>query len=410
MKLDLNESFNNSQDRLIYTVSQISNKIKLILEDSYPAVWVRGEISNFKIYSSGHTYFNIKDSSSQIRVVMFKNASVGLGFEPKNGDEVLIFGRISTYLKSGDYQIIVNRMEQYGQGLLYDAYEKLKSKLAKEGLFDQEHKKKIPDIVNKIGIVTSKDGAALYDILKVINSLNVNVDVLIYPARVQGEQAEKEIIRAIEYLNIHRKDLDVLFVGRGGGQLEDLLAFNSETVARSIFRSKIPTVSCVGHEVDFTIADFVADLRAPTPSAAAEIVLRKKIELQKRLAFLKTELCNVMDNTLSNCRQYLTKLKNSKALTRPQDLYKEKIDYVNEVSGKLLKNIERIVYYKTEKLENVSHKLQILSPYNVFKRGFAICFDEKNKVVKSAKDVDIGQQIKVQLYVGNLYAEVKKYD
>ncbi|MDR2616805.1 MAG: exodeoxyribonuclease VII large subunit [Endomicrobium sp.] len=410
MKLELNESFNNSQDRLIYTVSQISNEIKLILEDSYPAVWVRGEISNFKIYSSGHTYFNIKDSSSQIRAVMFKNASVGLGFEPKNGDGVLIFGRISTYLKSGDYQIIVNRMEQYGQGLLYDAYEKLKSKLAKEGLFDQEHKKKIPDIVNKIGIVTSKDGAALYDILKVINSLNVNVDVLIYPARVQGEQAEKEIIRAIEYLNIHRKDLDVLFVGRGGGQLEDLLAFNSEDVARSIFRSKIPTVSCVGHEVDFTIADFVADLRAPTPSAAAEIVLRKKIELQKRLAFLKTELCNVMDNTLSNCRQYLTKLKNSKALTRPQDLYKEKIDYVNEVSGKLLKNIERIVYYKTEKLENVSHKLQILSPYNVFKRGFAICFDEKSKVVKSAKDVDIGQQIKVQLCVGNLYAQVKKYD
>jgi exodeoxyribonuclease VII large subunit len=410
MKPELNESFNNSQDRLIYTVSQISNEIKLILEDSYPAVWVRGEISNFKIYSSGHTYFNIKDSSSQIRAVMFRNASVGLGFEPKNGDEVLIFGRISTYLKSGDYQIIVNRMEQYGQGLLYDAYEKLKSKLAKEGLFDQEHKKKIPDIVNKIGIVTSKDGAALYDILKVINSLNVNVDVLICPARVQGERAEKEIIRAIEYLNIYRKDLDVLFVGRGGGQLEDLLAFNSEDVARSIFRSKIPTVSCVGHEVDFTIADFVADLRAPTPSLAAEIVLRKKIELQKRLAFLKIELCNVMDNALLNCRQYLTKLKNSKALTKPQNLYKEKIDYVNEVSGKLLKNIERIVYYKTEKLENVGHKLQILSPYNVFKRGFAICFDEKNKVVKSAKDVDIGQQIKVQLYVGNLYAEVKKYD
>jgi exodeoxyribonuclease VII large subunit len=410
MKLELNESFNNSQERLIYTVSQISNEIKLILEDSYPAVWIRGEISNFKIYSSGHTYFNIKDSSSQIRAVMFKNASVGLGFEPKNGDEVLIFGRISTYLKSGDYQIIVNRMEQYGQGVLYDAYEKLKSKLAKEGLFDQEHKKKIPDIVNKIGIVTSKDGAALYDILKVINSLNINVDVLIYPARVQGEQSEKEIIRAIEYLNIHCKNLDVLFVGRGGGQLEDLLAFNSEDVARCIFRSKIPTVSCVGHEVDFTIADFVADLRAPTPSLAAEIVLRKKIELQKRLAFLKTELCNVMDNTLSNCRQYLTKLKNSKALTRPQDLYKGKIDYVNEVSGKLLKNIERFVYYKTEKLENVSHKLQILSPYNVFKRGFAICFDDKNKVVKSAKDVDIGQQIKVQLYVGNLYAEVKKHD
>ncbi|MDR0617307.1 MAG: exodeoxyribonuclease VII large subunit [Endomicrobium sp.] len=410
MKLELNKSFNNSQNRLIYTVSQISNEIKLILEDSYPAVWVKGEVSNFKLYSSGHTYFNIKDSNSQIRAVMFKNASAGLGFEPKNGDEVLIFGRISTYLKSGDYQIIVNRMEQYGQGLLYNEYEKLKNKLAKEGFFDQEHKKKIPDIVNKIGIVTSKDGAALYDILKVINSLNVNVDVLIYPARVQGEQAEKEIVTAIEYLNIHHKDLDVLFVGRGGGQLEDLLAFNSEDVVRSIFRSKIPTVSCVGHEIDFTIADFVADLRAPTPSAAAEIVLREKIELQKRLAFLKTDLHSCIDNTLSNCRQYLTKLKNLKALTRPQDLYKEKIDYVNELSSKLLRNIGRVVHYKTEKLENVSHNLQILSPYNIFKRGFAICFDGKNKIIKSSKNVYIGQQIKVQLDIGNLYAEVKKYD
>jgi exodeoxyribonuclease VII large subunit len=406
---ELNEDLNNGQNRLIYTVSQISNEIKLILEDSYPAVWVRGEISNFRLYNSDHMYFSIKDSNSQIRAVMFRNTNRGLNFEPKNGAEVLIFGRISTYLKSGDYQIIVNHMEQFGQGALYNAYEKLKNKLEKEGLFDQKHKKKIPDIVTKIGVVTSKDGAALHDILKVIDSLNINVEVLICPTTVQGKQARKDIVQAIEYLNMYHKDLDVLLVGRGGGQIEDLEAFNSEDVARSIFNSKIPIVSCVGHEIDFTIVDFVADLRAPTPSAAAEIVLRKTIEFQRQLVSLKENLYSALDNALLYCSQYLERLKSSKALTRPQDLYKEKIDYINDLSIKLLKGIERFINYKIEKFENIKHKLQILSPYNVFKRGFSVCFDEYNKVILNSKDVEIGKQIKVQLAIGNLYAEVKKY-
>ncbi|MDR1418131.1 MAG: exodeoxyribonuclease VII large subunit [Endomicrobium sp.] len=410
MNIELNEDLNIDQDRLIYTVSQIGNEIKLILEDSYPAVWVRGEISNFRLYNSGHMYFSIKDSESQIRAVMFKNANIGLNFEPTDGAEVLIFGRISAYLKSGDYQIIVNHMEQFGRGVLYDAYEKLKNKLEKEGLFDQKYKKQIPNVVSKIGIVTSKDGAALHDILKVINSLNVNVEVLIYPATVQGKQAQKDIIHAIEYLNMHHKDLDVLLVGRGGGQIEDLWTFNSEDIARSIFNSKIPIVSCVGHEIDFTIVDFVADLRAPTPSAAAEIVLRKTIEFQRQLGYLKENLYSAMASVLNYCNQYFDRLKNSKALTRPQDLYKEKIDYINDLSVKLLKNIERFINYKIEKFENINHKLQILSPYNIFKRGFSVCFDENNKIILDSKNVEIGEQIKVQLALGILYAEVKKYD
>ncbi|MDR2395043.1 MAG: exodeoxyribonuclease VII large subunit [Endomicrobium sp.] len=406
----MNIELNNEQDRLIYTVSKISNEIKLILEDSYPAVWVRGEVSNFRLYSSGHMYFNIKDSDSQIKAIMFRNTNVGLNFKPTDGNEVLIFGRISTYLKSGDYQIIVSHMEQFGQGALYNAYEKLKNKLEEAGLFEQKYKKKIPDIVNKIAIVTSKEGAALYDILKVIDTLNIDVEILICPTRVQGKGADKEIVKAIEYLNIHHRNLDVLLLGRGGGQIEDLWAFNSEDVAKAIFNSKIPIVSCVGHEIDFTIADFVSDLRAPTPSAAAEIVLRKRIELQRQLTSLKANLYNAINNTLVYCNQSLQRLKNSKALTNPQDLYKEKIDYINELSNKLLKNIERIANYKTEKFENIKHKLQILSPYNVFKRGFSICFDENNKIIKESKDIEMGKQIKVQLAVGNLYAEVKKYD
>jgi exodeoxyribonuclease VII large subunit len=410
MKIELNKDLNNDQDRLIYTVSQISNEIKLILEDSYPAVWVKGEISNFRLYNSGHMYFNIKDLESQIRAIMFRNANIGLNFEPADGDEVLIFGRISTYLKTGDYQIIVNHMEQFGRGALYDAYEKLKNKLKKEGLFDQRYKKQIPDIVSKIGVVTSKDGAALHDILKVINSLNINVEVLIYPATVQGKQAQKDIVQAIKYLNMHHKDLDVLLVGRGGGPIEDLWTFNSEDLARAIFNSKIPIVSCVGHEIDFTIADFVADLRAPTPSAAAEIVLRKTIEFQRQLIFLKENLYSSMNSVLNYCDQYFDRLKSLKALTRPQDLYKEKVDYINNLYFKLLKNVKRFTNYKTEKFENIKHKLQILSPYNVFKRGFSVCFDEHNKIILDSKNVEIGKQIRVQLALGNIYAEVKKYD
>ena len=243
MNQDLEFNFENGSEnddgRLIYTVTQISDEIKTILEDSYPGVWLQGEISNFKLYNSGHMYFNLKDENAQINAVMFRNANTGLTFAPEDGMKVLVYGRISSYPKRGDYQIIVNQMEQYGRGDLFEAYEKLKKKLTEEGLFDENSKKEIPLLVNKIGIVTSQDGAALHDILKVLNDLNANVEVLIYPVRVQGKEAEKEIPQAISYLNKNHKDLDVLLVGRGGGSIEDLWAFNTEPVARAIYESDI---------------------------------------------------------------------------------------------------------------------------------------------------------------------------
>jgi exodeoxyribonuclease VII large subunit len=404
------EEHDNNDGRLIYTVSQISAEIKLILEDSYPGVWVQGEISNFKLYNSGHMYFSIKDANARIKAVMFQNANTGLAFAPKDGMEVLVYGRVSSYHKYGDYQIIVNHMEQYGKGELYEAYEKLKKKLDAEGLFDGSVKKKIPYIVNKIGVVTSQDGAALHDILRVIDNLKVDVEVLICPARVQGKEAEKEIQKAVEYLNDNHKDLDVLLVGRGGGSIEDLWAFNTEVVARAIFNSKIPTVSCVGHEVDFTIADFVADMRAPTPSAAAEMVLRQRSAVPGQVEQLWDSLNDVMDLIFNNNLGRLERLKSSRSLLKPHLIYEDKIAYVDGLSERLKNITERFFEAKFENLKNASHKLNILSPLSVLERGFSICFNDNNKIIKDSKNVKNGDIVNIKLASGSFSAEVKSYD
>jgi exodeoxyribonuclease VII large subunit len=400
----------NNDGRLIYTVSQISAEIKRILEDSYPGVWVQGEISNFKLYNSGHMYFSVKDANAHIKVVMFQNVNIGLTFAPQDGMKVLVYGRVSAYPKYGDYQIIVNHMEQYGKGELYEAYEELKKKLGQEGLFDKSVKKTIPNIVNKIGVVTSQDGAVLHDILGIIDNLKVGVEVLICPARVQTKEAEKEIPRAIKYLNDNYKDLDVLLVGRGGGSIEDLWAFNTEVVARAIFNSKIPTVSCVGHEVDFTIADFVADMRAPTPSAAAEMVLRQRNVISGQLEQLKYSLKDSMDIIFNRNIQNFERLKSSRSLQRPHLIYEDKISYIDDMGERLKNNVERLFETKFEKLENTSHKLNILSPLSVLERGFSICFNGDNKIVKNSKNVKQGDIVNIKLAFGGFNAEVKSYD
>ncbi len=398
---------NRGDGRLIYTVTQISDEIKLILEDFYPTVWILGEISNFKLYNSGHIYFNIKDKNTQIRVVIFQSASIKLTFSPKDGMKVLICGRVSSYPKRGDYQVIVNRMERCGSGELYEAYGELKERLKAEGFFDESAKKPIPDIVNKIGIVTSQDGAALCDILKVIDSLNANIETLIYPVRVQGKEAEKEIPQAIEYFNSRHKDLDVLLVGRGGGSVEDLWAFNMESVARAIFASEIPVVSCIGHEVDFTIADFVADMRAPTPSAAAEMVLRSRNDIKKRIEFLRESLNGAINFILYDRSVELDKLILSRALTKPYLIYEDKISYLAELDNRLLKSIGSLFKSKSENLGNVSHRLDIVSPLSVLKRGFSICFDSNNEVIEDSKDVNVGDDISIRFASGSLNAKVK---
>ncbi|MDR2192108.1 MAG: exodeoxyribonuclease VII large subunit [Endomicrobium sp.] len=392
--------------RLIYTVSQISDEIKLVLEDSYPAVWLEGEISDFKTYNSGHMYFYLKDENAQIKAVMFQNANISLTFAPKDGMKVLVFGRISSYPKRGDYQIIVNKMEVCGRGLLSEEFEKLKKKLQALGYFDEAAKKEIPKLINKIGVITSQDGAALRDILSVLEDLEANAEVLIYPVRVQGKEAEKEIPQALHYLNANCKDIDVLLVGRGGGSIEDLWAFNTEAVAKAIFDSTIPVISCVGHETDFTIADFVADLRAPTPSAAAEIAVRGKKELKRRVETLQETLTDEMNFVVENYENRLKLFSSARAFQKPHLIYEDKITYVDELGGMLFKNIKILCDLKYSKLGDVSHKLDLISPLSVLNRGYSICKDESGNIIKNADSLKIGETINVKFSQGAAAAKV----
>ena len=393
--------------KMVYTVTEISNEIKTMLEDIYPGVWVTGEISNFRLYSSGHMYFNIKDENSQINAVMFQSANVSLDFAPEDGEHVLVYGRISTYPKRGDYQLIVDNMRRQGKGILSEEFEKLKNKLKNEGLFDVSAKLPIPEVVETIGVVTSKDGAALHDILKVLDGMDADVKVLIYPVRVQGKEAEHEIPSAIRYLNENHKELDVLLVGRGGGSIEDLWAFNTEPVVRAIFNSAIPVISCVGHEVDFTISDFAADFRAPTPSAAAETALRSTVEKKRRFRELKEILFDEINFVLDNIKSKLDILSSARAFTRPHLIYEDKIAYIDELGGRLDSSVKKILNFKKDDVVNIMHKLDLVSPLAVLNRGYSICSDSAGNIVKDSKQLDIGGRLSVKLAKGGFTAKIE---
>ncbi|MBR3627741.1 MAG: exodeoxyribonuclease VII large subunit [Elusimicrobia bacterium] len=399
------EQESNEDGRLIYSVTQINSEIKAILEDSYRSVWVCGEISGFKHYSSGHMYFTLKDENSQISAVMFSGYNQKLKFELKDGMQVLLYGKITSYINRGTYQIQVYHVEEKGLGTLQEAFEKLKKKLFEEGLFDSSHKKEIPYIVNKIGVVTSKDGAALHDILSVLNRRFSNVEVLIYPVRVQGETAKNEIADAIQYLNENHKELDVLLVGRGGGSLEDLWAFNEEIVARAIYNSVIPVISCVGHEVDFTIADFVADLRAPTPSAAAEIVSKNKTDLEEKLLMIKNRIVNNIKNIVEIYDEKIKFFKNCRALSKPYEIYEDKIQYIDELKEKLVFNINNLILNKQQNLKLNAQKLDLLSPLKTLSRGYSVCFKD-GKVVKKTEQVFKDDILDINLSDGMIKTKV----
>jgi exodeoxyribonuclease VII large subunit len=275
--------------RAVLSVSQLAEQLRAVVEERFPAVWVEGEISNFKVYGSGHCYFTLKDNAAQIRAVLFRNRLRRIRFEPKDGLHVMAFGSIEVYAQRGEYQLVVELLEPRGLGALQLAFEQLKSRLEAEGLFDTRRKRTLPRFPRKIGIVTSPSGAAIRDMLRVIGRRFGGLHIVVAPARVQGDGAAAEIARGLDELNA-LGDVDVIIVGRGGGSLEDLWAFNEEVVARAIAGSKAPVISAIGHEVDFTIADFVADLRAPTPSAAAELVVREKRTVRESVSDLRTRL------------------------------------------------------------------------------------------------------------------------
>lgn len=391
--------------RKIYQVSELNNEIKTVLENTYPDIWLEGEIAGLKTYASGHTYFYLKDSESQIAAVLFQGAGRWIKFALADGQKVIMRGRVTAYPKRGDYQLIVSYAEPAGLGALQLAFEQLKEKLRKEGLFDDSRKRSLPFLPQKIGIVTSPDGAAIKDILTVIDRRFANVEILIYPARVQGEEAKYEIAEGIEYLNEHYPELEVLLVGRGGGSYQDLWAFNEELVARAIYNSKIPVISCVGHETDFTIADFTADLRAPTPSAAAELVVGSKAELVDKLKVSEKRLSAAAAALIDSHEDRLGYIAGAKVLQKPDGLLEVKAQRLDELAGALNETLTGKISDATMAFTHRVDKLQLLSPLNVLSRGYSICRKGRaSEVLRDSADVKTGDNVSIKLHRGSFDA------
>jgi exodeoxyribonuclease VII large subunit len=345
--------------RTIYTVAKLTSKIKTLLEESFEYVWVEGEVSNFRLPTSGHLYFTLKDEAAQLRAVMFRLQNRLLKFDPTDGLQVICYGRLTVYEPRGEYQIVIDYMEPKGLGALQLAFEQLKEKLAAEGLFDPAHKKPLPLLPRKIGIVTSSTGAAIRDILQIIGRRFANMHILLYPVRVQGPGAAEEIAQAIRALN-EWPGLEVMIVGRGGGSLEDLWAFNEEVVARAIYNSRIPIISAVGHEIDFTIADFVADLRAPTPSAAAELVVKNKMEWIQALENLEMRLARIVRTVLEIRQERLSSLLHR--LIDPRRALSDQRLRMDDLFFRLANSMQQALSRRDERLRMKKESLLLLHP------------------------------------------------
>ncbi len=392
----------------IYTVSDLTAEIRATLEDSFSGIWVEGEISNFHQHSSGHMYFSLKDEASQIRVVMFRTANRQLKFQPKDGLALLVYGELSVYERRGEYQIVAEYMEPKGLGALQLAFEQLKEKLRAEGLFDDIRKRPIPLLPRRIGVITSPTGAAVRDILHVLRRRFAGVDVLIYSVAVQGDQAAPDIVEALGELN-RRGGLDVVIVARGGGSIEDLQAFNEETVARAIAVSKIPVISAVGHEVDYTIADFVADLRAPTPSAAAELVIAKQDELMQRLDDLEARMTGVMRSRLHGLRVRMSGLDRHLRLLNPIERIRMQRRCLTERWKDLTGWANRRLTVLQSELKATAGKLDALSPLAILHRGYSICLRlPGHEIVKDSSAVKAGDLVEVRLHHGRLRCDVRE--
>lgn len=394
----------NSKQK-IFSVTELTRSIRTILESNYPSVWVEGEISNFSPHRSGHVYFTLKDATSALQVVIFSSFAQKIKFEVKDGLQIICMGRISVFDKRGQYQLYAERIEPKGKGALQLAFEQLKEKLRREGLFDRARKRPIPLYPKKIGIVTSPTGAAIRDILNIVNRRFAGTHILLCPVRVQGEGSALEIARGIEIMN-RFSDIDVLIVGRGGGSLEDLWAFNEEVVARAIVTSRIPVISAVGHEVDWTIADMAADLRAPTPSAAAELVVVRRDELEERIRVFRKRLREGMAEFITERRDALITLKESYAFRQPKSLVEQAAQRLDD----LLKNMTRFVKAaldgKSTSFREVVGKLDVLSPLAILSRGYSLTFDAARRLVKEAKGIKKGDRIVTYLKRGVLESVV----
>ena len=434
----------------IYSVSQLNQSVRLMLENQLGAVWLTGEISNFSQPVSGHWYLSLKDENAQVRCAMFRMKNLRVSFRPTNGMQVLVRANVSLYEPRGDYQLIIESMHLAGEGLLMQQFEALKLKLAAEGLFAQHLKKNLPHFSKAVGIITSKTGAALQDILHILQRRDPSLKIIIYPTAVQGKDAATEIAQMIELAN-QRQEVDVLIVGRGGGSLEDLWCFNEEMVARAIFHSHLPVISAVGHETDVTIADFVADLRAPTPSAAAELVSRNQTELLQQLQYRRERLEIALDRLFAEKQQKLRHLSLRLHNQHPQAQLRIQQQLITQLSHRLQQSLRHRWQKKAENLtalsirlyknplplrlqqyeqqlaqlkvrlnshmnltlslqqKQLAHlcgKLDSLSPLKVLARGYSITQNQQNFTIRSIKDVNVGEQIKTRLPDGDIISQV----
>jgi len=430
--------------RQVFTISDLNRRVRQLLETHLPSLWVEGEISNFACPASGHWYLSLKDPSAQVRCAMFRGANQRVTFRPQNGNQVLVRCRVGLYEGRGDYQLIIEHMEEAGFGALQRQFEQLKKQLSTEGLFDQHHKQSLPQSINHIGLITSATGAAVKDILSVLERRFPAIKVSLFPTAVQGEQAAGQIVAAIDNAN-HHAQCDALIVGRGGGSLEDLWPFNEEIVARAIFSSAIPIVSAVGHEVDFTIADFVADLRAPTPSAAAELVSPDSQEIQARLAGYNSLLQEAMGRIIAQQQQQLTHL--HKRLQHPGNRLQQQTQHLDhldirlrramatklerlqtlvrgesqklgvqnpqlaitsyqhqlaEMHRQMTRSLNQQLHQKKDRVAQTMHLLDAVSPLKTVGRGYAIIRDQQGAVIKTVAAVDSGDQLKGQLADGEI--------
>lgn len=444
--------FSFQQQRRIFTVRDLVSTVRTALEREYTDVWIGGEISNYRPADSGHLYFTLKDGEAQLRVVMFRMQARLLRFRPNNGMEIVARGRVTVYESRGELQLIAEYLEPKGAGALQIAFEQLKAKLAAEGLFDASRKKAIPILPRAIGVVTSPRGAAIHDMLNVLRRRHATASLLIYPAQVQGEVAAGEVATGIRYFNKSRK-VDVIVIARGGGSLEDLAAFNDEALARAIAASELPVISAIGHETDFTIADFVADLRAPTPSAAAEMVISAREQLEQQIGSLARRLEHGMRYRLMLNRQRFRDLGEHRAVLRITDAIRRRQQRLDDLSGRLLASekdllqryrrrlelaavrvrhhdLRRVFQSMQKDLQNVSAqlprairavlvsrrarwqqsaaRLDALSPLKILERGYAVVFDPTGKLLTDSEQVSVGDELTVRLARGSIDAQVKR--
>lgn len=445
-------TFDQAASRRIWRVADLVSAVRTTVERGYTDVWVEGEISNFRPAESGHLYFTLKDGDAQLRIVMFRSQARLLRFRPDNGMQIIARGRVTIYDVRGELQLSAEFLEPRGAGALQVAFEQLKARLAEEGLFDASRKKALPLLPGRIGIITSPRGAALHDMLNVLARRHENAGILVYPAQVQGESAPGEVAAGVKYFN-RARNVDVIIIARGGGSIEDLAAFNDEKLARTIAASALPVISAVGHETDFTIADFVADLRAPTPSAAAELVIESKHRLAEHLAHLRQRLARAARYRLLMARSQLAGLAQHGAFVRIQDLLARRAQRLDELvfrmatrfqdllreSGRrldlaasrvrhfdfrrslaltrtrldaaasdLLHAMRARIAEDRARLEQLAAKLDALSPVKILDRGYALVFDSSGALIKDAGQLFAGQEISARVARGSFTAEVKK--